>query len=104
MDVGLSERIIRVLEGSDHGMMRIASAFWGNGVVEMFRQAGSRERAKCSPSHQMECLIKPMRTSNSSRAGTCSYFSQRRNHAASIAGLLPDFLYVQLQRKVSPRV
>lgn len=104
MDVGPSERKIRGPEGSDHGMMSIASAFWGNGVVEMSRQAGSRERAKCSLSHQMECLIKPMRTSNSSRPGACAYFSQRRNHAASIAVLLPDFLYVQLQRKVSPRV
>lgn len=87
VDVGPSGRKfwkISVLEGSDHGMMSIASAFWGNGVLELCRQAGSRERAQCSPCQQMDCLIKPLRTSNSSRPGACASFSHRRNHASSL--------------------
>lgn len=87
VSVGLSGRKIwkiGVLEGSDQGTMSIASALWGNGVQELCKQAGSRERAKCSPCQQMDCLIKPMTTSNSSGPGACACFSQRRSHAASM--------------------
>lgn len=72
-------------------MMSIASAFLGNGVLEVCRQAERRERAKCQ---QMDCLIKPMRILI--QAGLVHVLLFPRGEIR-----LPDFLYVQLQRKVS---
>lgn len=71
--------------------MSIASAFWGKGVMELCRQAGSKGRARCQ---QMDCLIKPVRTLI--QAGLVHVLLFPRGEI-----MLPHFLNVQLLRKVS---